>query len=102
MDERPAQEALIAMKHSRQANLLDPVTQRGEAVSARRTAVSGRLNNTTRNARTAAPASAHFISRVRPGPFSPSGRMNSEQSVGLITSPTNSEQLSVIISVLGR
>ena len=50
----------------------------------------------------AAISAAHFISRVRPGPFSPSGRINSEQRVGLMTSATTSDELSVMIRVSGR
>ncbi len=46
--------------------------------------------------------SAHFIPRVSPGLSSPSGRMNSEQRVGLITTATNSEELRVMISVSGK
>jgi hypothetical protein len=66
------------------------------------TAASGRRDTTITNATAEAASSAHFISRVSPGPFSPSGRMNSEQSVGLMTRPTNSEELRVMIRVRGR
>ncbi len=71
-------------------------------MSPKSSAVSGRKAKTTRNVSPAAPSKAHFISRVSPGPFSLSGRSHSEQSVGLITNPTNRDELSVMISVVGK
>ncbi len=71
-------------------------------VTVSRTAARALLASATRNATTAAPINVHLATGVRPGAFSPSSCMKSEQIVGLTTSATNSDALSVMIRVSGR